>query len=1361
VTRAVDRLRTSVACMLLTALVFTQDAGRVVADTKLDLTVDPVGLLARALHLWDPQGGAGELQNQAYGYLFPLGPLAALMHAASVPDWVGQRVWQSLVLCTALLGVRALADRLGLGSPGTRLLAGVAYALAARPVSQLGAISVEVWPYALAPWVLVPLVTASRGGSPRRAAARSGLVVLLVGGVNAAATVAVLPLGALWLHLQPPGPARRCLVLWWGGAVACATAWWLGPLLVLGRYSPPFLDVIERASVTTRQNGLWSALTGNDLWLQYLLVNGEPARPGGFLLVTHASLVLCATAVCALGVLGVVRSSTPHRAFLSSGLLMGLLLVTAGHVGAFGSPFGPLERQLLDGPLAALRNVHKFDLVLRLPLVLGLAHAASSVRLPRASQLPMRRPVIGLALLAVLGAATPALGNLEPPGSWVAVPAYWHDVADYLHDASPGPAPPRALVVPAVSFGDYLWGRTADEPLQPLAETPWVVRDAVPLGGPGLTRVLDTVEEALRSGRGSPALATYLARAGIRFLVVRNDLDSIVTDAVRPVVLHAALTASSGIRKVAEFGPPVGAGFFTGPDVYDAQLSPTYSAVEVYEVQGSVESVSTWPRAGTQRVSGGPESLLPLLEQGVVAPTGATRLAGESALPGEASELRTLTDGYRARSVDVGRAADSASATLDAQAVGRDRDVRDYLPVPLRHADTTAVEHGVLAVSASSSASDASTFLVRGRDHVPAAAFDGDGATTWVSGGLEPQGQWVQARFERRVVTAVEVATPVVAGTVAPTRVRVTTDSGQHDVPMVAGEARVELGTPTTRLRVTVLSVSGAGRFGVVSVEVRALTPIGPILVERGLRLADDAAVSTGGRAADPRVAVVLSAGRRDRPGCLLIGDRPVCAAALPLGDEDDPAVDATFSLDRAEVFALRVSGRARPGEVLDSLLQQGLGVQVSASSTSVPDPAQRPAVLVDGDRTTSWLASTLDQRPTVVLDLATPRRITGVRVIVDEYLAASRPTAVAVRIDDGPVHTARLDVDGKIRFPAVVGSRVEVSFTKSQVRQSHRRDGLIEPLPVGVSELQLIGPSYRQVLDRDAPVVIPCGKGPLVAVDGQLRAATRVTTTVGALLDGGPIALDVCGGALEIPAGSHHVRVGRTDLVQVTGATLVDLARPQPSAGPNRVTGIDRWGATQRALEIGPGPESWLVVHEAFNRGWQAELDGRPLTAARLDGWQQGFVLPAGEGGRVRLEFAPDRTYAWLLGLGGLLALLVVLAAAVTGREPVRPVRGSRPGRTMLVAGALAVPVLGGAAGVVALLVAVVARRAGREVLPAVVVTSLLAAGALVALQPWPRSALVGHPVQALCLLAVAGLAVGSWPRRDEADGELPDRGP
>ncbi|MCW2667902.1 MAG: coagulation factor 5/8 type domain protein, partial [Frankiales bacterium] len=385
-TPAVARLRVLAACLLLTALSFSQSPSRVVPDTKLDLVVDPVRFLSRALHLWEPEGAFGQLQNQAYGYLFPMGPFFALGRLLELPGWVVQRAWLAAILVVALLGTVRLAERMGIGSDGTRLLAGLAYALSPRVLSVAGPISIEALPLAVLPWVLLPLVTGAQGGSERRAAARSGLAVLCIGGVNAAATLAVLPLPALFLLLRLGTPRGRRLAAWWAGAVTLAGLWWALPLLLLGRYSLPFLDFIETAEVTTAHTSLVEVLRGTSDWLAYLSVAGEPWWRAAHQLVTQPVLILQTAVLAALGLAGLLRRDAPHRSLLLGGVLLGTSLVTLGHVGDLPGwatpPLGAPVRELLDGALAPFRNVHKFDAVLRLPLVLGLAHLAASLRVP-------------------------------------------------------------------------------------------------------------------------------------------------------------------------------------------------------------------------------------------------------------------------------------------------------------------------------------------------------------------------------------------------------------------------------------------------------------------------------------------------------------------------------------------------------------------------------------------------------------------------------------------------------------------------------------------------------------------------------------------------------------------------------------------------------------------------------------------------------------------------------------------------------------------------------------------------------------------------------------------------------------------
>ena len=79
---------------------------------------------------------------------------------------------------------------------------------------------------------------------------------------------------------------------------------------------------------------------------------------------------------------GSALRGNPHQRFLVLGVLTGVALVGFGYAGELDGFFGGRPAELLDGALAPLRNLHKFDVVLRIPLVLGLAHAAGRAARP-------------------------------------------------------------------------------------------------------------------------------------------------------------------------------------------------------------------------------------------------------------------------------------------------------------------------------------------------------------------------------------------------------------------------------------------------------------------------------------------------------------------------------------------------------------------------------------------------------------------------------------------------------------------------------------------------------------------------------------------------------------------------------------------------------------------------------------------------------------------------------------------------------------------------------------------------------------------------------------------------------------------
>ncbi len=147
-----------------------------------------------------------------------MGPFFGVGELVGLPGWVVQRLWWALLLCVAFVGLVRVCRALGLGTPGSAVLAGFAYALSPHVLSLVGPTSVEAWPTAVAPWVLLPLVRGAESGSPRRAAALSALAVAMCGGVNAVATSAVLPVGMVWLLTRGRGPRRRSLLVWWPAA---------------------------------------------------------------------------------------------------------------------------------------------------------------------------------------------------------------------------------------------------------------------------------------------------------------------------------------------------------------------------------------------------------------------------------------------------------------------------------------------------------------------------------------------------------------------------------------------------------------------------------------------------------------------------------------------------------------------------------------------------------------------------------------------------------------------------------------------------------------------------------------------------------------------------------------------------------------------------------------------------------------------------------------------------------------------------------------------------------------------------------------------------------------------------------------
>ena len=130
--------------------------------------------------------------------------------------------------------------------------------------------------------------------------------------------------------------------------------------------------------------------------------------------------------------------------------------------------------------------------------------------------------------------------------------------------------------------------------------------------------------------------------------------------------------------------------------------------------------------------------------------------------------------------------------------------------------------------------------------------------------------------------------------------------------------------------------------------------------------------------------------------------------------------------------------------------------------------------------------------------------------------------------------------------------------------------------------------------------------------------------------------------------SGLHELVTTPTGMpFNISTLTMKQVGTPTAGKSVDRQARVVSWGQESRDLAITSGPASYLEVHQNFSSGWTAKLNGKTLAPIRLDGWQQGYLVPAGRGGTVHLTFAPEQSY--VLGLVvSALGVILLLAHCV-----------------------------------------------------------------------------------------------------------------
>lgn len=1389
---------------------FAQAPGQVSPDTKLDLTANPARLLARAANLWNSDLPFGQAQNQAYGYLFPHGAFFLAGDLAGLPGWVTQRLWWALLLTVGFWGLLRVAEACnsgrGIGTPTSRIIGAAAFALSPRVLTTLGSISSETLPIMLAPWVLLPVMAALRGDDPRpmRAlAARSAVAVALMGAVNAVATVAGTLPAVIWWACHRPNRRWWHFTGWWVAALALAVSWWVVALVLLGRISPPFLDFIESSGVTTQWTSLVEVLRGTDSWTPFVAPHATAGAP----LVTQPVAVVATGLVAAAGLAGLVLGGCTERGRLVVMLLIGVAGLAAGYAGGLGSPVAGTVQAFLDGAGAPLRNVHKLESVIRIPLVLGLVALLGRVPLPGSAPTPVwrealahperhKRFAVGIVVLVALIVSTSLAwsGRLTAPGAFSAIPRHWHEAAEWLTEHNTGtPAPGRVLVAPGAPFATQVWGTSRDEPLQVLGDTPWGVRDSIPLTPPQTIRALDSVQRLFAAGRPSAGLADTLARQGISYLVVRNDLDPETSRSARPILVHRTVDASPGLDRVAAFGDPVVAGAVSG-FVSDSGLRPAYPAVEIYRVTAAVGNPGAPYLADTAalpRIDGGPEALLRLDER--------RRLLDEPRLPPAllAADARraglpvpdvTVTDTPTARETDYGRVDDHSSAIRAA-----DDPRHTFNRVPDYPSGGASRVFGAWTggrLTASSSSADATALPAAAPATSPAAAIDGDAATSWVSNGLQPAvGQWLRVDFDHPVTNATITVTPSATAVGAQVRrLEVATVNGtttlRFDEPGKPLTAALPYGeTPWVKVTAVGTDDNTTGvQFGITGLAVTQYDASG---FAHPVELRHTVAVP----APPPGSEITgwdLGSELLGRPGCAPGPDGVRCAAPMSLAPEEPVTLSRTLTVPHPMSVTPTVWVRSRQGANLANLVAAP-NTTAARGDSDVLDVLGSAYAAADGDPATAWTAP---QRivgyrtpPTLTLTLPRATEVTAVRLTLSGLPVPADPTLVAIDTGAGPqVRKLRAGDTEPQTVPLAphTTDTVAISLLDWDDVIDRTALGFDQVKPPGLAEVAALDAAGRPVApadpaaNRSRQLTLGCDRGPVVAVAGRF-VHTSLTATVGELLDGEPIAARPCEREpIALPPGHQELLVSPGEEFVVDGAQLSN-PRAAPAAHATPTPAATRvWQPAHREVAADASAAfRVLVVPESINAGWVGRTpDGGELTPVTVNGWQQGWVVPPGAGGVIELSFEPNATYRSRLAGGlALLPLLAALAWTPSRRAPRAhpPARPWSPGRWPAVVAVLAIAaIIAGVTGIAvfaaALGIQVVLRhrQRWREVVgSATAAGGLTLAAAVLSKHPWRSpDGYLGHSagVQLLALISVAAVAASVVARAPD-DHESPGR--
>ncbi len=1299
--------------------------GKISADTKAYLYLDPGKLLDRAWLMWNTHVDAGTVVHQNIGYLFPLGPYYWLMHALGMPTWIAERLWFGSMLFAAGYGAVWMLRRLGVRGGGVAV-GGFVYMLSPYILAYFGRTSVILQPWCALPWLIGLMMIALRERG-WRAPVLIALIITVMSGTNASSVIFVLAAPALLVPFmiwvthevrvrEAVGTLVRITV-----ATIPAQLWWVAGLYVQGAYGLPILQLTETVQTVAQTSTAPELLRGLGYWYFYGRDGLSQWTQSSTLYTQNPAMLVIGFILPTLGLVAAMLTRWRYRAYFLVLVVVGLLAGLGTYPYDNPAPFGALVKASTSSAAGlALRNSSR-----ALPLlVLGLAALLATAIEPAAAAIrlrvsPTRRRYVapsiatGLILLAVL--ALPALWtgqliqkDLQFPDP---LPSYWTDAATAIDSTTDGS---RVLELPGSDFYAYRWGQTQDPITPGIINRPWVGRELTAYGSPPSVNLIRALDVPIQESVFEPGSVAPIAQLfGASDVLLRMDTQYERYHAPRPADLWSEFGGASGLPALGLAAPRT----FGHPTPFlPDQRQPTVDEYELarptnvslnpplalYPVSDARSMIRAEPTTGSLLVWGDSSGLVNAAGAGMLSTKGAILYAATlDSHPGIVSPTRSttpsllITDTNRRQGSRWGTTRENSGATEAAGStplIVDPRDTRLDMFPGSSEAYQTVAEYGpdVANVRATRYGVDGA-YSVGAR---PINAIDGDPRTKWTVGdSREVIGDRLVVDY-RHPVTANHIDVTQLQGNRFITSLsvlldgRVATTVHLDDSSFVTPGQRIDLGGEHTftslELRIDdanvkhLVSFSGVSDVGFRDVIVPGVTASEWIRVP-------SAGLAQFGASTSP-ISYLFTRLR-----------------ANPLeGYRQDPELHLArlFTTPRASGFRIRttarVSGNAS-SQLIDALIGRPGTAQGYASVDGdlylYGDLSARPSSANDGDLATAWVTPFGPQIGSgFTINNPRPTTIDHLQLSVIADGQHSVPTALTLTADDGSEHQVNIPAIGDLATAGSV-STVTVpvnAFTTTSLRVAiaderyvNTKDpftALPHALPIAIAELgvpNIVGP---------VPAELPetCHSG-VINLDGT-DLPVRLSGSTAAALDRQAIDAQSCSAPIaDLGAGDHALSttsgldtgididqislsslIPGTDLVQTGGAD------PAAFAACPSITSDPTGRLSYRVTSANGTSPYWLVLGQSLSKGWTAKVHGGASLGepTLIDGFANGWLIDPSVVGTditIDLVWAPQQTVNLALLISALWLGLLIIAAVVFA---LRAYRSRSP-----LSGAFAVP--------------------------------------------------------------------------------------